>query len=285
MKKINYTVFFIFVLLINLFGYVSYPREVMATSTYGESLTGKKVDHIAEMAMLTDYLFINTPKVGDIVTPEPNYQGSKTLNNYDVLEAYETKSGLDAFILLDQQGKIILSIRGTEGYANDGDLVTDSKLVLGVNQQYEDMKEILKESKYTGQIDIVMGHSLGGSTAINTALWLEDTNRANLDEAIIFSPAPMIDDEHVNSEAVLKLNKKLTLSAFDNEILLNFVNKLANKAPGSKALNPYGYFDYYTIQAEGDMNPSFTNHYIDKLIPVLLGEINGGYHYHDHIVD
>ncbi len=273
-KRRGYKSLIVIVVLLNIFTILAYPNEVYAindnmhiASMAGDTKLGKSI-------LLTEYLFTTTPKQGEIIDLDAEFSTNNS-GKYEVLEYIEDDNGLDAFILKDEAENTILSIRGTEGSEFDGDVAVDAKLILNENEQYERLIEILENDKYTDDIDYVIGHSLGGSMALNTSLWLVDQG-IDLDGVFVFAPAPIINDKYVNAENVEKVNDVLNLLVFDNEILYNIGNQVAGQL---KAINPYDYFNHTIISIDNDVHSSFANHYVSRFIPIVKGQTEAKYKY------
>ncbi len=280
LKKLKYTSFIIFVLLLNLYAYIAYPNLVYAERANTHEVNVNVKDNISQFIVLTDYLFVNTPEVGEKIDPNLSYNINYQ-QQYQVVDAIDGKTGLDAFILKADDNNYILSIRGTEGYALDGDLTVDTKLMLNENDQYEELIKFIENSPYGDKVNYVIGHSLGGSIALNISMWYLN-NGHNLDNVYVFSPAPIIKDENVTDETVEKLNQILTLVVYDNEILYNFGNLAIGLTDVIKAYDPYKVFGHYVISVDNDVNNGFTNHFISQMIPIVTGDTPARYSFEDY---
>ncbi len=278
-KKFKYTSFITFIVLLNLYAYIAYPNTVVAEENSMQELSISESDNVSQFIMLTDYLFINNPIIGEEINPDVTY-GVDSNQKYTVVDAISGKSGLDAFIVRDEYGNYILSIRGTEGYARDGDLMTDTKLMLNENDQYSELINFLKQSKYGSKINYVVGHSLGGSIALNISMWMLN-NGHDLEHVYVFAPAPIINDDNVNNKTVEQLNQKLTLIVFDNEVLYNFGNLAIGLTDVIKAYDPYKIFGHYVISVDNDVNNGFTNHFISQMIPIVKKDEVAKYRYEE----
>lgn len=267
MKKINYIILIAVVLSLNLFTIFAYPNNVYAMDDSLQNVDVVATSNVGQAVLVTEYLFVNTPNIGDTISVD-DYFGINTKINYQVEDIISDDNGLDAFVLRNQNNDLILSIRGTEGSAWDGDVKVDAKLILNQNEQYTKLMEILKTKDYYQDIDYVVGHSLGGSIALNASLNLIG-NGVNLKNVYAFAPAPMITDEYVTDDNVNKLNDILTLAVINNEFLYNFGNQIAGRL---KPQNPYALFDYQVVVISNDIDNGFANHYISKFIPVVTGQ-------------
>lgn len=273
-KKRGYKSLIILVVLLNVFTIIAYPNEVYAIDDEMQIAQMASDSKLGKAILLTEYLFETTPKVADVIDLDAEY-ATELSGKYEVLEYIEDDNGLDAFILKDDFDNTILSIRGTEGSAFDGDVTVDAKLVLNENEQYDKLIEILKEDEYTRDIDYVIGHSLGGSMALNTSLWLV-AQGIELDGVFAFAPAPIIEDEYVTEENIQQVNNVLELLVFDNEILYNIGNQVVGQL---QALNPYDYFNHTIISIDNDVHSSFANHYVSRFIPIVKAEKEAKYEY------
>ncbi len=274
-KKLKYISFIFFVFSLNVYAYVAYPNMIHAENNDSQKVDIRVDDKISQFIILTDYLFINTPNEGEKINPNLTYEIDCN-NEYEVVEVIDGLSGLDAFILKTENNKYILSIRGTEGYELDGDLTVDTKLMLNENQQYEELISKLTDSEYETKIDYVIGHSLGGSIALNISMWMLNHGH-ELEKVYVFSPAPIVKDDNVTDITVSALNKILTLVVYDNEILYNFGNYVIGLTDLIKAYDPYKIFPHYVISVDNDVNNGFTNHFISQMIPIVKGVLPATY--------
>ncbi len=267
MKKINYIILFTFIVCLNVFAIFAYPNNIYAMDDTMQNVDLVASSKLGQSILVTEYLFVNTPKIGDTISVD-NYFDLNTQIKYQIKDVITDENGLDAFVLTDENNDLILSIRGTEGKAWDGDVKVDAKLILNQNQQYEKLMDILKTKPYYKDLDYVIGHSLGASIALNTSLHLLGDG-VNLKNVYAFAPAPMVDDQYVTDKNIKKLNQILTLAVIDNEFLYNFGNQIAGKL---KPKNPYALFDYQVVAISGDIDNGFSNHYISKFIPIVKGD-------------
>ncbi len=267
MKKINYVILIAIVVSLNVFTIFAYPNNVYAMDDTMKTVNVAATSNVGQAILVTEYLFVNTPNIGDIISVD-DYFNIDTKIEYQVEDVITDKNGLDAFVLRDANDNLILSIRGTEGSAWDGDVEVDAKLILNQNEQYTKLMQILSKKDYYNDLDYVVGHSLGAAVALNASLNLIGNN-VNLKKVYAFAPAPMITDEYVTDENIKKLNDILTLAVIDNEFLYNFGNQIAGKL---KPQNPYALFDYQVVAISDDIDNGFANHYISKFIPVVTGQ-------------
>lgn len=258
------------ILLLLLFGAVI-SASTLASNKLDIEMESANIDLSSEYSqsiLITQYLFTHDLSIGDYLEITEYYELAQDMPKYQVVDVITDDSGLDAFVIKTEKDELVLSIRGTEANAFDGDLLVDASLSFNSNPQYQALIDILKGKKYLNEIDYVIGHSLGGSVALNTSLWLISQN-INLKDVYIYAPAPMIDDDYVTRDNINQLNEILHLVVLQNEILHDVGNKVASKV---NSLNPYDLFDYSVVAIEGDHDNSFQNHYLDKVIPLLKGE-------------
>ncbi len=274
-KNKGYKSLIALVILLNVFTLLAYPNEVYAIDDGQNIVNLSSANKTGKAVLLTQYLFENTPSVGEEIDLNAEYPVANA-GIYTVVDYLEDENGLDAFILETPSGETILSIRGTEGKAFDGDVTVDAKLLLNENEQYEQLKKLLVKNEHVAEIDYVVGHSLGGSMALNTSLWLTDVG-IDLKGVYIFASAPMIADEYLTEENIEKVNDILQLVVIDNEFLYNIGNVVAGSL---KAVNPYDHFDYSLVSIDNDVNNSFANHYVSQFIPIIEGDQEANYTYY-----
>lgn len=274
-KQKSYVLLILLVIVLNVFTILAYPNKIYAIKDEEHAISTMENMQVSKAILLTEHLFVNTPKIGEKLDLDAIF-GVNKMGSYEVIDYIEDDSGLDAFVLKAPNQQIILSIRGTEGKKFDGDVQIDAKLLLNENQQYENLKRELVIKPYFQDIDYVVGHSLGGSIALNTSLWLNEKG-IKLQDVYVFAPAPMIDDEYVNADNIAAINDILSLVVIDNEFLYNLGNEMASNL---SVINPYDYFNYTRVSISNDVNSSFANHYISHFIPIVKGENTASYQYY-----
>ncbi len=125
----------------------------------------------------------------------------------------DAKTGMQAMVLQDANGKNYIIFRGTEPTQRDGDLTTDAQLNVGIGQ-YEGNKSKTDQwaKDYPGAT--VSGHSLGSSLAQH---YIND-HPDSVGDAVLFN-APGVSEAEADHFAVLDHKPPITYYQGDGDLV------------------------------------------------------------------